>query len=136
MMHQASMGIGLRISYRMPHYPPGAYEFAKGDFIVRDGRIAGLDRGGCTFVGTAIVERLPDGWMAHVNVIIDPRTGIPGAVMFFDDGIPRREPIQRTLVLKIRDVNGTLLLTGTGPFGPGAITVNARRKARLGNADA
>ncbi|CAK0767191.1 hypothetical protein WCLP8_4000028 [uncultured Gammaproteobacteria bacterium] len=113
--------------------PPGSYEYAKGYFVVKDGQLVGLDLGGCTLSGTVAVNS--EGDVAHLSVLTDPRTGKPGSLVFLDDGSTGREPVQRNVILKITDVNGKLVLSGTGPIGPGKVSVNAQRVARLGDAN-
>ncbi|MCA1907780.1 MAG: hypothetical protein LDL39_05410 [Magnetospirillum sp.] len=95
--------------------PEGMYEFSRADLVIRDGRIAGYDVGGCLVTGT--LRAAADGQF-EATVTLDPRTGQPDAVMFQDDGSFRRVPVVRTLFLKLTEANGRVFLRGGVQVGP------------------
>lgn len=113
--------------------PPDSYEFARGDFVFRRGRIAGLDFGGCTITGT--VSEIPGTDSVRLDLVADPRTGQPDAKMLQDNGLFVRLPANRSVVLKYTVVDGKIYLRGDIAVGPVTIKVSAERFMSLSNAD-
>ena len=116
----------VNIASNIHDFAPGYHDFGEATVEITDGLMEGKDAGGITWTGSLALAPVEDQNDIIVNMTIDPRTGVPNAVVMHYDGELKREPVDHVVGLKVTYVGASVRLRGRLQIGPIAIDVSIR----------
>lgn len=105
-------------------HAPGYHDFGDATIEVVDGQFNGMDSGKISWSGNFTLS--DDQEHVDIKATIDPRTGVPDAVVMHNDGQIRREPVTHKTRMKLTRVNTSFRMSGTLKVGPVEIEVSVR----------
>jgi hypothetical protein len=117
----------VNIASNIHEIMPGYHDFGEAVVEIKDGILVGKDDGGISWNGKFMIAPENEAYDIVANVVVDPRTGQPDAVVMHYDGQLRREPVTHDVGLVVTKVNSAHRLQGKIQIGPIEINVSVRQ---------
>jgi hypothetical protein len=110
------------------HYPPPLIAMMEAVSVVKNGRLAGVDIGGCTTAGSITIR---DNDTIVINSVWDASRAETNVYLPMINGGYTKGQVEISAALKIFKSGDTLMASGDVPFGPMTIAVALERIGKL-----